>query len=111
MTAEEFLELKKLNTFTGKVLTDSMVPIIHPGETVTVEVAQMNLKRFDIIVILIDGKLVCHYLWQMNKLVKPLLLQTRNVSGQVDWPVTEKEYLGRVISHRINFFRKIWLLF
>jgi len=109
MNEEEFQELKKLSLFKGEVVSNSMSPIIKQGETVIVEVGQKDLRRFDIVVIFLDGKLVCHYLWQMNKIVQPPLLQTRNVFGQDDFPILESEYLGKVISHQISFFRKVWL--
>lgn len=87
-----------------------MEPVIHVNEDIVVNVGEMNLKRFDIIVVWLDGKLVCHYLWQMNRFVKPLLLQTRNMKGQLDFPVKEEDYLGKVVSHRISFWRQLRIL-
>lgn len=111
MTPEEFQKLKKLMIFKSKVVTGSMVPVINIGEEVVVEVGQENIKRFDIIVIYLNEKLICHFLWSKNKIVHPILLQTRNMQKKYDFPVTEDHYLGKVISHKISFWRKLRLLF
>jgi signal peptidase I len=111
LSREKFEELKKLPFFKGKVVTGSMVPVIQVGEGIVVEVGQKNLKRFDIIVIFVDGKLICHYLWQMNKLVQPILLQTRNMAGGLDFPVGLEDYFGKVVSHRISLWQKLKIIF
>lgn len=110
VTREQFEKFKELPLFKGKIISDSMVPVINVNEDVVIDVGEKDLKRFDIIVIWVDGKLVCHYLWQMNKIVKPLLLQTRNMRGKLDYPVREEDYLGKVISHKIGFWRRLRIL-
>lgn len=111
ISPEVFHELKSRSLFKGKIISDSMEPVIRTGEDITVKVGEKDLKRFDIIVIYQDDKLVCHYLWQMNRIVRPVLLQTRNMKGTYDHPVSEDHYLGKVISHQIGFLRKLSLLF
>lgn len=111
LTEEEFKVLKKLMMFKSKVITGSMIPIINIGDEVIVEVGQTDIKRFDIIVIYLDNKLICHFLWRKNKVVKPILLQTRNMSKKLDVPIQEENYLGKVISHKIGFWYKLKLLF
>ena len=110
MDREHFEELKKLSLFKSKVVTDSMVPVIKVGEEVVIDVNANDIKRFDIIVIYHDGKLICHYLWRKNKLVKPILLQTRNMSGKLDYPVYETDYLGKVVNFRLSFWQKLKIL-
>lgn len=110
LTKEEFQKLKQLPIFKGKVVTNSMEPVVMVGEEIVVRVGEQNLKRFDIIVIYLHDRLVCHFLWQKNSLVKPILLQTRNMRGGTDYPVGQDEYLGKVISHQINWWRKIKFL-
>lgn len=111
VTLDQFEKIKALPLFKGKVVSDSMSPLIKVGEDIVVDVGATELKRFDIVVIFIDGKLVCHYLWRINRVIKPVLLQTRNMSGKLDYPVPEEAYLGRVISHRLSFWWKIKILF
>lgn len=110
VTREQFEKFKELPLFKGKIISDSMVPVIGINEDVVIDVGQKKLKRFDIIVIWVDGKLVCHYLWRINKIVKPLLLQTRNMRGEMDYPVKEEDYLGKVVSHKISFWQKLKIL-
>lgn len=97
--------------FRGKIITGSMIPVINIGEEITVEVKAKNLKRFDIIVFMQDDVLVCHYLWNINRFIEPLLLQTRNISGGRDYPIKEEDYIGKVLSHRMSFLRKLRIIF
>ncbi|HXH30719.1 MAG TPA: S24/S26 family peptidase [Bacteriovoracaceae bacterium] len=110
VTREAFEALKRLPFFKGKVVSASMEPVIQTGEDIVVDVGARRIKRFDIVVVLIDGKLVCHYLWNMNRVFSPVLLQTRNVQGGKDYPVSLDDYLGKVISHQISFWRKLRML-
>ena len=87
-----------------------MIPVIQIGEEIVVEVKSKNIKRFDIVVFVQDKKLVCHYLWTLNKIVQPLLLQTRNMGGGKDYPIKEEEYIGKVISHRLSVWQKLKIL-
>lgn len=111
MTREQFEKIKTLPLFKGKVITGSMEPVIKVGEEVVIDVGQKDIKRFDIIVIFCEGKLICHYLWIKNRHVRPVLLQTRNMAGQLDYPIEEEFYLGKVISHKLSLWRKLRLLF
>lgn len=108
---DQFNELKKLPLFKSKVISDSMVPVIQVGDEVVIDVGQEDIKRFDIIVIFHDGKLICHYLWRKNKVVQPILLQTRNMSGKLDFPVEMKDYLGKVINHKLSLWQKLKIIF
>lgn len=107
----QFERLKELSLFKSKVVSDSMVPVIQIGEDVIIDIGNKDIKRFDIIVIYLDGKLVCHYLWHMNKYLKPILLQTRNMSGKMDFPINIDDYLGKVMSHRLSFWQKVRITF
>lgn len=91
--------------FKGRIVTASMVPVIKVGEEILVEVKAEELKRFDIIVFLQDKKLICHYLWNINRFVEPKLMQTRNISGGLDFPIAESDYIGKVVSHRMPWWR------
>ena len=110
MTREEFDLLKKEKFIMTSVVSDSMVPVIMPQDKITIEVNFKELKRFDLVVIYLNQKLVCHYLWRMNKFVTPILLQTRSMAGHSDIPVPASDCLGKVVSHRLNFWTKLRLL-
>lgn len=97
--------------FKGKIVSGSMIPVIQVGEEIVVDIKARDLKRFDIIVFVQDEKLICHYLWTMNKVVTPLLMQTRNMGGGKDYPIMEEDYIGRVVSHRLSFFQKLKIIF
>lgn len=102
-----FQELKGRASFQGRIVSDSMEPLIKRGDEISVEVGTQHLERFDIIVFLQDNKLICHYVWSVNKIVTPLLFQTRSLKGLKDHPVPLENYLGKVISHRMSFWMKI----
>ena len=111
MTFEEFLQLKKEPFFKGEIITGSMVPLLPIGTKIVVANNHQDLKRFDIIVFFQDGKLICHFLWHMNKTVKPILLQTRNLFNLGhDYPIKEEVYLGKVVSHRLRLRDKFRVL-
>lgn len=111
ISREQFEGLKELSLFKSKVVSDSMVPVIKVSDEVIIDIGNMDIKRFDIIVIYMDGRLVCHYLWQLNRFLKPILLQTRNMSGKMDFPVKIEDYLGKVMSHRLSFWQKFKIYF
>lgn len=97
--------------FKGKIVSGSMIPVIAIGEEITVEIKARELKRFDIIVFVQNQKLICHYLWTMNKIVEPRLMQTRSMGGGKDFPISEDEYIGKVISHRLSWWNKLKIIF
>lgn len=111
LNRDQFEQLKQLPLFKSKVISDSMEPVIKVGADVVVDVGNQDIKRFDIIVFFHDGKLICHYLWQMNKIVKPILIQTRNMSGKLDYPVTFDDYLGKVMNYKLSFWQKLKIIF
>lgn len=111
MTREEFERLKAVPFFRGKIVTGSMDPVIKIGEEIVVDVGCRDFKRFDIIVFFQSDKLICHYLWRKNSIVKPVLYQTRALNGGYDLPVTEELCLGKVISHKLPLWRILKSLF
>ncbi|MBA2405171.1 MAG: S24 family peptidase [Bdellovibrionales bacterium] len=97
--------------FKGRIVSGSMVPVINIGEEIMVEIKARDLKRFDIIVFWQDEMLICHYLWNMNRFIKPILMQTRNISGGKDYPIKDEDYIGKVVSHKLSFLRKLKIIF
>ena len=110
LSRNDFEKLKSLPFFKGKVITGSMHPVIKIGDGITVEVGNLEIKRYDIIVIYAHGKLICHYLWAYNRIFKPVLFQTRSLVGGKDFPVDSSDYLGKVVSHRLSWWRRVRLL-
>lgn len=111
LSRDEFEKLKAMPFIKSQIVSDSMTPIINIGDNVLIEVGNLKLHRFDIVVIYVEGKLVCHYLWKMNSFVKPILIQTRNMRKQMDFPIVLEDYLGKVISHKLTFWQKIKIMF
>jgi signal peptidase I len=108
LSREEFEKLQELTFFRGKIVSDSMIPVLNIGDRITVEVGCKKLERFDIIVFWGEGKLICHYLWAMNRRVEPILLQTRSTRyGNKDYPIGFEDYLGKVVSHHLTAWGKI----
>ena len=103
-------DILALPVFKGKIVTGSMLPVIQIGEKIIVEVKARNIKRFDIIVFVQDKKLICHYLWNINRFIEPLLMQTRSLGGRKDYPIGEADYIGKVVSHKLSFFRKLKII-
>lgn len=103
---DKFCLLKDAPTFKGKIASSSMEPVIRIGDIVSVEVGTKDLKRFDIIVFWREGKLTCHFLWNINKRVSPYLLLTKSLRLETDPPIKPEEYLGKVISHNLSGFMK-----
>jgi hypothetical protein len=111
-TREEFERIRKLPIFKGVIVSDSMAPVIKIGDKLVVEVDNRDLQRFDIITFWQNEKLVCHYVWSMNRVVTPFLLQTRNLKyGSKDTPINWDDYLGKVINHRLSFWDKVKIYF
>ena len=109
ISTDEFQNLKTQSFFKGRIVSPSMSPVVKVGDFITVDVGEMNIKRFDIIVVYLNEVLVCHYLWRFNQKIKPIYMQTRSLSGALDSPIPVENYLGKVVSHELSFLRKIIL--
>lgn len=111
ITREEFNQLKQLPLFKGTIVSGSMMPLMPIGTPIVVAVGDQTIKRFDIIVFYNENKLICHFLWNINKIVTPKLLQTRNlINFGVDFPITMDDYLGKVVSHQLRLRDKLRLI-
>lgn len=112
MSREQFERLKLLPFFRGTIVSDSMEPLIKVGDTITVNVGNRELERFDVVVFWDEGKLVCHYVWTMNRIVPIDLLQTRSLKYHKgkDVPIGPSDYLGKVVSHRLRVREKFLIL-
>jgi|GEM_PF-3339183 len=95
----------------------SMEPLIKNNSTVIIHKFSNPelLKRFDIIVLRLNGVLVCHYFWRKNIfsdssdysiITRPL----NPISGQ-DPPSKMSDVLGQVSNYHFPFSLKIKILF
>ncbi len=110
-TLEQFEQLKASPIFKGTIMSGSMEPLIKIGDEIIISVGDTNLKRYDIIVFYQDGLLICHFLWNINKIVEPKLLQTRNLAKfGIDYPITMNAYLGKVVNYKLRFRDKLRLV-
>jgi signal peptidase I len=110
LSKDDFEKLQKLPFFKGRIVSGSMDPVIKVGDQIVVEVGHPDLKRFDIIVFHAHGKLICHYIWAYNRIFTPVLFQTRSLFGNKDHPIDHSSYLGKVVSHKLSWWRKCILL-
>ena len=97
--------------FKGKIVSGSMEPVIKIGEEILVVVKAKDIKKFDIIVFKQNNKLICHYLWSINKMIDPKLMQTRSLLGGKDFPIREEDYIGKVVSHKLSVWRILKIIF
>lgn len=96
-----------------RIASDSMSPVLNVGDEIfwdKVDNVAHDLKRFDLIVFRQGTDLFCHYLWQKNPkrdlyITKPL----KNMARE-DLPLNSSAILGRVTSHRLNFFWRLKIL-
>ena len=96
--------------FRGRILSASMSPLIEVGDEILVDVKSEKLKRFDVIVFVQDDVLVCHYIWRINYIVEPKLIQTRSLLGKHDFPIGFDKYVGKVVSHSLSFWQILRIL-
>ncbi len=96
------------------IASDSMSPVLKVGDEILwdkIADASQDLKRFDLIVFRQGTQLFCHYLWFKNPkrdlyITKPLKNMVRE-----DLPLSSAAILGRVTSHRLNFYWRMKILF
>lgn len=110
--SKEFLT--KFGKLTAKVISASMEPVIMAGDKITVIPFEGHPQRFDIILFKGERELICHYVWHINKIINDgdnELVTTRGIPSKYDdYPVHRKDILGVVVSHRLNLWWKIRLL-
>ena len=98
-----------------RVTTDSMKPLIKPGEILTVVPIQAKLNRFDIIIFDYYGNPFCHFLWGkvFNKEQNIESYFTRSLKNPSvkDIPISENDILGIVTNKKINLLYKIKIYF
>lgn len=92
------------------IVSDSMTPLIPVGSAITIEKVKdiKELKRFDILVFKENNKLICHYLWHINKIFDQGKIVTRNLKdGALDVPFEFAKLHGKVTNYRIKRWTKM----
>lgn len=108
---QKLQQILSMSLFKGKIVSGSMEPVIKVGDDILVMVKAKDLKKFDIIVFRQNNKLICHYLWSVNKIIEPKLMQTRSLLGAKDFPIKDEDYVGKVISHKLSVWRILKIIF
>ncbi len=97
-----------------KIMSGSMEPVIKVNQNVIVSKPKVPIARFDIIVFKGERELICHYVRHVNRHLKDgenNLIQTRGLTNKHnDVPIHQDQVLGIVISHRLNLWRKLRLM-
>tara|TARA_R110000868_G_scaffold99515_6_gene273804 strand:+ start:687 stop:1070 length:384 start_codon:yes stop_codon:yes gene_type:complete len=108
------MALHKFGEVQATVISKSMFPIIDKGEVIKVKPITAPLERFDIILFKGERELICHFVWHVNKVINQGdndLITTRGIpSRHDDYPVHRRDIIGIVVSHRLNLWWKIRLL-
>jgi hypothetical protein len=98
------------------VVSGSMEPLIMTGSQIDVApvVALDELRVFDILLFWNGRLLICHYLWHINAIPnadgsRTVVTRPLAFNGE-DLPVPEDHILGKIVSHKISFWRKLKII-
>jgi hypothetical protein len=113
--------LAKTGSLACRVISDSMEPVLRVGEQMQIEpVGDLSsIKRFDIVVVHIGDRLLCHFVWHINRVGSRTTVSTRSLKDFLhnDIPMDLDNILGKVSNRKIpmhtrakiivqNFIRK-----
>lgn len=98
-------------TVSVAIASGSMAPLIAVGEVVEVA-SKINYEPFDVVVYHhVDGRLICHYIWQKSQL-DPRGYLIRSLKGAgFDLPVSAEQILGHVSGKRLAGRWKVLIFF
>lgn len=105
--------LKAHGLVEGKIISDSMSPLIMVGDKIRIEPLPSTLSQFDIVVFYDGVRLVCHYVTSVNWIKNAkgeIIINTRGLRNPfLDLPITVSSVLGIVTSHKIPFWTRLKL--
>jgi signal peptidase I len=102
------LELKDIDF---AVRSDSMRPLINPGDIVKVHKIESALKRFDIVVFKGQKQLLVHYIWRIIPQRQSTIFITRGINNNhPDYPTKQEDFLGIVLNYNISTFLKFYIV-
>lgn len=95
-----------------RIVSDSMLPLIKVGDTISMFKKPTKLKAFDIIVFFDVDKLVCHFIWKDQKDFNGSII-TRSLKEPYknEVPRNYKDIIGIVSSKKISSTTRIKILF
>ncbi|CBW27900.1 hypothetical protein BMS_3143 [Halobacteriovorax marinus SJ] len=102
--------LSSKGEFEINILSNSMSPLFKKGDRLKIIEVKEDLKRYDIIVFLRDGKFVVHYIWRINGVSKKSFI-TRSLENphEDELPVQKSEVLGILKDVQLSMSKKIYL--
>jgi hypothetical protein len=105
------IALENAGKMSFEVVTPSMSPLISVGDKISVRpLNQARIRRFDILVFLQSGIMICHYLHHINQTdMSTKKYITKSLNGRDDLPISIDEVLGIVESHSIPWWLKLRL--
>jgi hypothetical protein len=89
-----------------RVISDSMTPLISPGEILHISSAPQTLRRFDIIVFDHYNIPTCHFYWGETASGK-LSAKSLKFLFPSDIPFEKEKLIGIVLNKKISFWRQI----
>jgi hypothetical protein len=112
---EEFRTLKDDISTQGnldiRVVSDSMVPIMMINESFIVDnIGDLEeLKKFDIVIFLLDEKLMAHFFWGKNFMNTEFMFKSLKEINSFDLPIPRENILGRVrLEFPLKFKLKVF---
>jgi hypothetical protein len=106
--------LTKTGSFTCRIASDSMAPVLKTGDRVQVEAVPdpEKLERFDIIVFKTTDVLMCHFVWNHNRMGHNPGITTRSLlhPWSNEEPLGYASVIGKLKERRIPAFRQLVLL-
>jgi len=114
-TCEHFRALLgKVGSLQCRVMTDSMAPLLAPGDRIVLEPVSSfgTLRRFDILVFRYRERLYCHFLWNRSRFGGEMTFTTRSLKEPLkdDVPVGVGEILGRVRGRAIPLLTRLRII-
>jgi signal peptidase I len=99
---------RKINV---KIITDSMSPLICPGDIITIyPINRSKLKRYDIIVFSEQTHYTCHFIWSKSQLI-PNAYITKSLKHpeNIDFTVKAEDIIG-ITHYKISYWQKIKII-
>lgn len=106
--------LTKTGSLSCHVISDSMEPVLRVGERIQIEpIGDLSMmKRFDIIVVHIEDRLLCHFVWHINRVGLKATASTRSLKDFLhnDIPTELENILGKVTGKRIPIYTRVKII-
>lgn len=91
------------------VVSDSMIPLIAVGESITVGPVA-TLKVFDIVLFFQGARLNVHYLTRIDHEQGQYITRSLKNPHEQDYPLKRSDILGVIINKKLSIWHKIKIL-